>query len=222
MWWLSGIFRDVALLARPTDAIDDLFVHADYDAASGSATLRIDAAGRCRISCPELGVDATTGCDIAIADAAPWTAERPRLYTCTVSSADETVTLRVGFRRVAIVDGVLQVNGRPILFRGVNRHEWHPDRGRVMDAETLRADVMLMKRHNVNAVRTSHYPPHPDFLDLCDEFGLWVVLENDLETHGFQMVGWRAQPERRPALARGLPRPDAAHRRTGQEPPQRR
>ena len=95
---------------------------------------------------------------------------------------------------MAIRDGVFTVNDRPILLRGVNRHEWHPERGRALDAETMLADVLLMKRHNVNAVRTSHYPPHPDFLDLCDRYGLWVVLECDLETHGFEPVGWRANP----------------------------
>ena len=83
------------------------------------------------------------------------------------------------------------------------------------------ADVLLMKRHNVNAVRTSHYPPHPDFLDLCDEYGLWVMLECDLETHGFVLRRLARQPERRPALARRLSRPDAAHRRARQEPPER-
>ncbi|HEU5267579.1 MAG TPA: glycoside hydrolase family 2 TIM barrel-domain containing protein, partial [Jatrophihabitans sp.] len=194
MWWLSGIFRDVALLARPPAAIDDVFVHADCDHVRGAGTLRVDAPVECRVRCAELGIDATSGVDLDVSDVQPWTAETPRLYECTVSTADETVTVRIGFRRVDIVDGVLQVNGRPILFRGVNRHEWHPDRGRVMDADTMRADVLLMKRHNINAVRTSHYPPHPDFLDLSDEHGLWVVLENDLETHGFERVGWRNNP----------------------------
>jgi len=92
------------------------------------------------------------------------------------------------------VDGVLTVNGRPILLRGVNRHEWHPELGRALDLDTMRADILLMKRHNINAVRTSHYPPHPAFLQMCDEFGLWVIDECDLETHGFQPVGWRRNP----------------------------
>jgi beta-galactosidase len=76
----------------------------------------------------------------------------------------------------------------------VNRHEFHPDFGRAVPYETMRADVLLMKQHNVNAVRTSHYPPHPAFLDLCDEAGLWVVGECDLETHGFLFAGWRDNP----------------------------
>ena len=106
-------------------------------------------------------------------------------------------------------------------FRGVNRHEWHPETGRSLDEATMRADVMLMKQHNINAVRTSHYPPDPRFLDLCDEYGLLVIDECDLETHGFapRRLAW--QPQRRSTVAAGLPGPHRAHRRAGQEPPQR-
>jgi beta-galactosidase len=81
-----------------------------------------------------------------------------------------------------------------VLFRGVNRHEFHPDLGRAVTEEVMLADVLLMKRHNLNAVRTSHYPPHPRFLELCDEFGLYVIDECDLETHGFEPLGWRGNP----------------------------
>ena len=195
MWWLSGIFRDVALVERPADGLSDVFVHADYDATSGSATLLVETPEAATVSAPELGLDAVAGgVPHRISGAEPWTAETPRLYEVTVSAPGETATLRVGFRRVQISDGVFTVNGSPVLLRGVNRHEWHPDRGRVMDAATMLADVLLMKQHNVNAVRTSHYPPHPDFLDLCDRLGLWVVLECDLETHGFEPNGWRRNP----------------------------
>jgi beta-galactosidase len=95
---------------------------------------------------------------------------------------------------VSIEDGVLLVNGEPLALRGVNRHEFHPDHGRAVPYETMREDVLLMKRHNINAVRTSHYPPHPAFLDLCDELGLWVIDECDLETHGFIFTGWERNP----------------------------
>jgi beta-galactosidase/beta-glucuronidase len=81
-----------------------------------------------------------------------------------------------------------------VQFRGVNRHEWHPETGRSLDESTMRADVILMKQHNINAVRTSHYPPDPRFLDLCDEYGLLVIDECDLETHGFALVNWRHNP----------------------------
>ena len=102
--------------------------------------------------------------------------------------------LRIGFRTVLVEDGVFKVNGRRVLFRGVNRHEFHPEPGRALDAATMRRDLELMKRHNINAVRTSHYPPHPAFLDLCDELGLWVIDECDLETHGFVDLDWRNNP----------------------------
>jgi beta-galactosidase len=194
MWWLSGIFRDVVLIARPDPGLDDLFVHADYDASTGAGTLRVDSDVPAQVGCAELGLDGTTGTEYRLAQVEPWTAETPRLYDVTVATSAEKVQLRVGFRRVTTEGGVLAVNGALIRLDGVNRHEWHPDRGRVMDLATMRTDVELMKRHNVNAVRTSHYPPHPAFLDLCDEYGLWVVLENDLETHGFELNGWRDNP----------------------------
>lgn len=106
----------------------------------------------------------------------------------------ERVPLRIGFRTVAVENGVMTVNGRRVLFRGVNRHEFHPERGRSLDLATMRQDVELMKRHNINAVRTSHYPPHPAFLDLCDTYGLWVIDEADLETHGFEDLAWQGNP----------------------------
>ncbi len=147
-----------------------------------------------RVLVPELGVDAAAGETVAAGPVEPWSAERPRLYDGELRAAGETVPLRIGFRTVAIEDGELRVNGRRVLLRGVNRHEWDPDRGRALTEEAMRRDVELMKRHNVNAVRTSHYPPHPRFLELCDELGLYVIDECDLETHGFEPLGWRGNP----------------------------
>jgi beta-galactosidase len=200
MWWLSGIFRDVLLLARPAGGLEDVFVHADYDAMSGAGTLRVDTDVAARLVVPELGVDVTTGSEVRLGAVEPWSAEVPRLYDAAVTATGsdgtpiETVRLRVGFRTVAIVDGVFTVNGRPVKLRGVNRHEFSPDHGRAVTREEMTSDVLLMKQHHINAVRTSHYPPHPAFLDLCDEHGLWVVDECDLETHGFFLVDWRNNP----------------------------
>jgi beta-galactosidase len=196
MWWLSGIFRPVRIVTR---GLADFFVHADYDAGSGRGTLSVDtsvsATGPARLSVPELGLD---GADPAgphvIEGVQPWSDERPRLYAGEIVAGEERIAVRIGFRRVAVVDGVLTVNGVPVLLRGVNRHEWDPHTGRTLSAQTMLADVLAMKRHNVNAVRTSHYPPDPIFLDLCDEHGLWVIGECDLETHGFIVDGWRANP----------------------------
>ena len=193
MWWLPGIFRDVELLGG---AVDDLFVHASY--VDGLGTLRVDADPPGIVELPELGVRVATGETLTV-PVEPWSAERPRLYRGVLAAAGERVELAVGFRTVSIVDGRLLVNGAPVLFRGVNRHEHDPDRGRALDLDTMRRDVVLMKRHNVNAVRTSHYPPHPDFLRLCDEYGLWVVDECDIETHGFVYAGWEGNPPDEPA-----------------------
>jgi beta-galactosidase len=194
MWWLSGIFREVRLLARPAGAIDDWFVHAGYDHRTGAGSLRVEAAVPARVTVPELGVDVAAGETARLPAVEPWSAESPRLYDGQLASAGERVALRIGFRAVAVADGLLTVNGRRVLLRGANRHEFHPDRGRAVDEATMLADVLLMKRHNLNAVRASHYPPHPRFLELCDEYGLYVVDECDLETHGFEPVGWRGNP----------------------------
>ncbi len=201
MWWLSGIFRPVRILAR---GLEDFFVHADFDPARGTGTLSVQTtvptAGPARLSVPELGLD---GADPAgphvIEGVEPWSDERPRLYAGELVAGDERIAVRIGFRRVAVVDGVLTVNGAPILLRGVNRHEWDPRTGRTLTAQTMLADVLTMKRHNINAVRTSHYPPDPAFLGLCDAYGLWVIDECDLETHGFAFEGWRGNPSDDPA-----------------------
>ncbi|SDJ61298.1 glycoside hydrolase family 2 TIM barrel-domain containing protein [Streptomyces indicus] len=192
-WWLPGIFRDVTLLHRPEGAVRDHFVHASYDHVRGTGTLRVDSEPAGRVLVPELGIDVASG-ETATVPVEPWSAEQPRLYEGELVTDGERVRLRVGFRTVRVEDGLIKANGRPLLFRGVNRHEFHPETGRTLDLATMREDVLLMKRHNINAVRTSHYPPHPAFLDLCDELGLWVVDECDLETHGFHAVGWRGNP----------------------------
>lgn len=194
MWWLSGIFRDVTLLASPPAALGDYFVHAHYDHATGAGSLRVETDTPARVLVPELGVDLSSGQTAQLAQVEPWTAEAPRLYSGTLSTTSEQVAVRIGFRTVAVEDGLLKVNGRRVLLRGVNRHEFDTERGRAVSKEVMRQDVILMKANNVNAVRTSHYPPHPYFLDLCDEYGLYVVDECDLETHGFKSVGWRNNP----------------------------
>jgi beta-galactosidase len=197
MWWMSGIFRSVRLLAR---GLEDYFAHADYDHATGTGTLRVETTSpEARLSVPELGlVDADPAGPHSF-PVEPWSDETPRLYEGELAAGGERVPLRVGFRRVEVVDSRILVNGRPILFRGVNRHEFHPRTGRTLTRETMLADVLLMKRHNVNAVRTSHYPPHPDFLELCDTYGLWVIDECDYETHGFWSAGWAGNPSAEPA-----------------------
>ena len=137
------------------------------------------------------GKTANATLKVAVKDPKKWTAETPYLYTLVASLRDaagkvvETTSVRVGFRKVEIKDGSILVNGRHIIFRGVNRHDTDPDTGRAVSYEAMLRDVLLMKRHNINAVRTSHYPNDPRFYDLCDEYGLYLIAETDVETHGF-------------------------------------
>ncbi|WP_147919618.1 glycoside hydrolase family 2 TIM barrel-domain containing protein [Ruania zhangjianzhongii] len=203
-WWLPGIFREVTALHRPAGGVQDVWLDADRDPVTGEGYLvpeitATEDAFPIRLQLPALGVDVHWASPEAVdtIDVGPvqaWSAEDPVRYQTTVSSAVETVTLEVGFRRVEIVGDQFLVNGRRVVFSGMNRHESHPDRGRVFDEADARADLALMKQHNVNAIRTSHYPPHPRLLDLADELGLWVVLECDLETHGFGGGGWVGNP----------------------------
>lgn len=120
-----------------------------------------------------------------------WTAETPNLYRVRLSlfGSDpeplQTIDQNVGFRKVEIIKGLITVNGRPLLLRGTNRHDHHPHFGRAVPLDFMREDLLLMKRHNINALRTSHYPAHPRLYDMADELGLWVMDEADLECHGF-------------------------------------
>ena len=209
MWWLPGIFRDVTLQARPVDGIDDVFVHAGYVPATGEGTLRIEVtrAGQvidAVVRVPELGLELPAGAEKRVPGVEPWSAELPRLYDATVSTPGESVSLQLGFRSITIEDAQFKVNGRRILLRGVNRHEHHPRLGRVVPQDVVEAELWLMKQHNINAIRTSHYPPHPEFLALADRLGFYVVLECDLETHGFYSAGWAQNPSDDPQWEEAL------------------
>jgi beta-galactosidase len=208
MWWLPGIFRDVTLLAAPAAVIRDVFAHADYT-PHGTGVLRIDVQGpsadQIRVFVPELDVaDALAGSPLDVGAVEPWSAERPRLYEVELRSPEQTIRLRVGFRSITIEDAQIKLNGSPILFRGVNRHEHHPDFGRAVPIETITAELKLMKQHNINAIRTSHYPPHSVLLDLADELGFYLIDECDFETHGFVMNDWRGNPSAEPSYRAAL------------------
>lgn len=205
MWWLGGIIRDVTLITRPQTHLKDLRLVADYDAEHGCGVLYMDseifgdgegvirhavltdAEGKV-IWKGELS-DSTSW---PLEDVTPWNAEQPYLYTLSVTlwqgdTLLEQIRQRVGFRRVEIVQGEMRLNGRRIMLRGVNRHEYDPENGRVMTREKTREDLLLMKKHHINAVRTSHYPDIPALYELCDELGLYVIDECDLETHAFEI-----------------------------------
>ncbi len=222
MWWLSGIFRDVYLLARPGIHIGDIFIRTDLYNEYKDAVLNADIVltnaqdedvRGIGLECnlindegQEVGMVQLEDLDLAkgendikvtmeVQDPVLWSAETPCLYSLVLILKDsrgrvlEVVPQKTGFRSVELKNGYLLVNGKAIKFKGINRHDHHPTQGRAVPYEAMLEDVLLMKRHNINAVRTSHYPNDPVFLDLCDEYGLYVIDETDLETHGFEMAG---------------------------------
>lgn len=127
---------------------------------------------------------------VKVESPALWSAEKPNLYTLVLSLKDErgalleTESCKVGFRKFEIHEGLMKINGERIVFKGVNRHEFDTDRGRSVDNDSMLADILSMKRFNINAVRTSHYPNNARWYELCDEYGLYVIDETNLETHG--------------------------------------
>jgi len=204
MWWLSGLFREVSLCATPETYVADADVRTELDDDYGDATLRADVtvAGAATDGTLDAELVGPTGETVETFEAEipenertveleahvenpdMWTAETPTLYTLLLTLEGTVVRQPVGFREVEVRNGQLRVNGEAITVRGVNRHDFHPDDGRALTYETMRRDVELMKRHNVNAVRTAHYPNDPRFYELCDEYGLYVMDETDLECHG--------------------------------------
>lgn len=214
MWWLGGITRDVLLLHRPACYLKDFVLDPGYDMASGEGVLCPRLPLSCEDGRVELAVYGPDGAAVPVRrdgsvlrvpGVRPWTAETPVLYTvvATVYNADgrvsEAVPQRVGFRHVAIEEGVLTVNGSPVFLRGVNRHEFSAKTGRGVTREQAEQELGLIKRAGLNAIRCSHYPNNPFFYDLCDELGLYVIDECDLETHGFEPLGKDTQLNSDPA-----------------------
>lgn len=184
----NGIFRDVYILERPVGHVVDLDIRTDVD---GSVTVQAVPGAALTIADGKKTL-ATAVCDenghaaLQVTNPVLWNAEKPYLYTLTVCHAGEQITQRIGFRSIAVTpEGAILINGQKIKFKGINHHDSHPVTGWVMSDEDILRDLRLMKSLNMNTVRTSHYPPSPRFLDYCDELGLYVVLETDIETHGF-------------------------------------
>lgn len=202
MWWLGGIPREVLLLRRPQCHLEDFILNPDYDIETQEGILRpvlpVSAPAQVRLSVYDAeGTLLQTGneTELRISKVHPWTAETPVLYTVVAEVLDESgacteaACQRVGFRHIAIEEGVLKVNGSPIFMRGVNRHEYNPKTGRAITRQQTAQELGLIKDAGLNAIRCSHYPNNPFFYDICDELGLYVIDECDLETHGFEPLG---------------------------------
>lgn len=199
MWRMSGIFREVYLLFRDETHIRDIFVHCDLDDSFTDAdfTVDIDVTGKATVEwtldCP-CGETISSGkCDVdesgkivvpTVKNAKLWSDEEPNLYALTLHCGNEYITLPIGARRVEIKDGCVVINGKKVKAKGVNRHDSHHLLGHSTPVEHMVRDIMIMKAHNVNMVRTSHYPNDPRFTALCDKYGIYVCDETDLETHG--------------------------------------
>ena len=229
-WRMSGIHREVYLVARESDYLEDFFVKTDLDENFDNATLRIepvfvfrqaekvagwtfeaqlyDAAGQPVWGLPAIfplktltdffrrgryngtnGIMPRPAIEQQVMHPKLWTAETPNLYTLLLTVRNEsgkvleTTSTKIGFRKITWGSDGLQVNGEEVILFGVNRHDHHPETGKTVDEATMLQDVLLMKRFNINSVRTSHYPNDPRFYDLCDQYGIYVLDEANIETH---------------------------------------
>lgn len=214
-WRLSGIFRDVYLWSTPSSHVRDFNITATLDEANANGILKLsgelvsttaktvaveyqllDKSGKELIR-QEVAVNVNKGLTAfesdtqTIKNIASWNAESPNLYNLLISLKDErgkvleVIPQKVGFRRIEIKNGKLLVNGVQVLFKGVNRHEHSPETGHYVTTEDMMRDIVLMKQNNINAVRTSHYPNTPEWYDLCDKHGIYLIDEGNIETHGF-------------------------------------
>jgi beta-galactosidase len=194
-WRMSGIFRDVYVLTRPRNKIEGFQITSKlYDSynkanisvdvkANTEVTVKLfDQSGEC-MGQKCLG-EGETIATFRVEHPTLWNAENPYLYQVTLETEEEIIGEKVGLRDIAVHNGVILLNGAAIKFKGVNRHDSDPVTGAVISREQMLVDLYLMKQHNINSIRTSHYPNSPIFLQLCDELGFYVMDEADLESHG--------------------------------------
>lgn len=211
MWWESGIFRDVELIGVPKDGINDYKVIADLDDEYKNGIFKVEAflrtikevnvtfelvdAGENTVFTKTVVAKEGKACiDEVITNVNHWTAETPYLYKLFMTVEDdgqivEVIPQNVGFRNIKLNGETFLVNGVAIKFKGVNRHDYSPQNGRVVSREEIEKDIILMKQFNINAIRTSHYPNSYYLYDLCDEYGMYLIAETDLECHGFELTG---------------------------------
>lgn len=212
MWNMSGIYREVYLFAEPKVCIRDFFVKTRFDANFINAEISVDVflknysqdsfSGILSVALLEDGIEigdkgfilkgeknTTYNFKKLVEAPRQWSSENPNRYTLVISlvKGGEVVSaksIKIGFKQIDFIGEKIYANGVPLLIKGVNRHDFDPDTGWNVPKERHIQDIMIMKRNNINSVRTSHYPDDPYFYDLCDEYGLWVMDECDMETHG--------------------------------------
>lgn len=199
----SGVGRDCYLYTRTANHIEDIRITPDLDAQYKDGTLQIDIQmkGKGTVDLKLLdkeGKEVTTAqvkgsgkqtASMTVSNPAKWTAETPNLYTLVANLQEngkiiESIPVKVGFRKIELKNGQILVNGQAVLFKGADRHEMDPDKGYVVSRERMIQDIKRMKELNINAVRTCHYPDNNLWYDLCDEYGIYVVAEANIESHG--------------------------------------
>lgn len=214
-WRFSGIYRDVSLIALPRTYMEDFSVYSELDDNYRDAELHVkalirngkkdkyltritlkDGAGTLLFSTTQPVKDGQVSFCEKVRNPQKWTAETPYLYQLGLELMDtegkvyQAISQATGFRKVEIKEGKLLVNGQPIKIKGVNRHDFDMYTGRYMTTESMVQDILLMKQHNINAVRTSHYPNHTEWYALCDRYGLYVMDEANVESHGLWEKGY--------------------------------
>ena len=218
-WRLHGLFRSVELAAQPRVHVETVQIEADYnpsmaagtlnatlqlrnanDAATVKAKLR-DANGTVVWESTQCANETITLNSGALKNIAPWSAEEPTLYELTVLVVGhdgplvEKIVQRIGFRTFRIEDGIMKLNGKRVVFKGADRHEFDAKRGRAITRQDMIDDITFCKRHNINAIRTSHYPNQEYWYDLCDEYGIYLIDETNMETHGSWVANNIETPE---------------------------
>ncbi|WP_164682226.1 glycoside hydrolase family 2 TIM barrel-domain containing protein [Streptococcus hyointestinalis] len=188
---VSGIFRDVYLLKRDKDSFYQYRLHQTTDSKAKTALLSLELDNwesavpyLCYAPSGELVAKGDDLTQIELTSISLWSAECPKLYTLLLHFGDEWVCERIGFRELTITDGVFYLNQAPIKLYGVNHHDSNPLSGPCVTLEEQKEDLLMMKKHHINAIRTSHYPKSPEFYQLCDELGFYVMSEADIEMHG--------------------------------------
>lgn len=237
IWRTSGIYRDVFVLAEPKEQIRDFYVRTEFDQMYKNAVLKVDVSLENANNLSKLLInlydinnnkivqevlpigsiqqngEKTLNFEKLIIRPDKWSAEFPNLYALTLTLINpqgkviESIAKKIGFRQTEIINGKLLVNGKFVYLRGVNRHEFDPETGKVISRESMIKDIVMMKQNNINAVRTSHYPNNPIWYDLCDLYGIYLWDEANIESHGLEAANKSITSDStwlKPFLERGL------------------